>query len=129
MRSFFISILLALASISVHANTITLQGTEFNSCPYTQASTDYKGDIIVTCTHDAIGIGIAMIGSNVIKKFNSCRYLVTTMYSNGNIHAVCGLPIPNTTSPLPKTKGDGKNLAVYVDENGMWAWVPVPNGV
>ena len=114
------------------AATITLNGTEYNSCPYSVAYTDYNGNIVVTCTTD-VGVGVASIGSTVIKKFNTCKYLSVAMYSNGNMHALCSLSkadVTPTPPPISQVKYKGgnrnKNLDIYIDTNGMYAWVPMP---
>lgn len=114
------------------AATITLNGTEYSSCPYSVAYTDQNGNIAVTCTNDA-GVGIASIGSTVLKKFNTCKYIGVVMYSNGNIQGLCSLSkaaVTPTPAPVSQAKYKGgnrdKNLGTYIDANGMYAWVPMP---
>jgi len=119
----------AATSESVY-KTITLSGTEYNTCPYTVAITDYKGNIIVNCTSGS-GVGVASINSiKVVKRINTCNYISVAMFSNGNIHAVCSLTSPTSPAVPPQARYKGgnrdKNLGTYIDANGMYAWVPMP---
>ena len=137
MFKYVYAILLAVTLTACHSSyaatsesvykTITLRGTEYNTCPYTVAIADYKGNIIVNCTSGS-GVGVAsIISEKVIKRINTCNYLSVAMFSNGNLHAVCSLASP-TASPQAKYKGGNrdKNLGTYIDANGMYAWVPMP---
>lgn len=132
MQKFLIFIIFILSALPAFGATITLNGTEYNSCPYSVAYTDYNGNIAVTCTNDA-GVGVASIGSTVIKKFNTCKYLSVAVYSNGNIQGLCSLhrveknPIHVPFKNISYKGGNrDKNLGTYIDANGMYAWVPMP---
>ncbi|MEG7741723.1 hypothetical protein U2084_14895, partial [Listeria monocytogenes] len=78
-------------------------------------------------------VGVASIGSTVIKKFNTCKYLSVATYSNGNIQGLCSLPrVEKNPIHVPfknisyKGGNRDKNLGTYIDANGMYAWVPMP---
>lgn len=131
MKKFFYATLMLFMPIvcgQLQAATITLSGTEFNSCTYTKALTDYKGDVIVIC--DPNGSSVARIGGTVLKKYNSCRYIGITTYDDGNIQGLCSLSIGVIpVNPPKKLKSNydpthTTNPDICIGKDGLYAWAP-----
>lgn len=129
MIKFLFTLLCTLALVintsAAQALTITLNGVTGRSCPYERVVTGIDGNITVFCQPEWTGVGIASIP----KGFgNSCTYIGVVVQNNGNIQATCS-GMPPAIPMVPNIPASARNLGVYVDKNGMWAWVRPPNGV